>query len=76
MFLLVKLKLSIQKLSRHHDLVNRYWMFFRLSSSVHNPVLSSFLTDHQIFNKINTMSVTSGAATAYTSRAPEFSPVY
>ena len=36
-------------------------------------VLSSFMTYHRICNQIYTTSTTSGAGTAYLSRAPEFS---
>ena len=38
------------------------------------PVLSSFMTYHRICNQINMTSTTSGAGTAYLSRAPKFSP--
>jgi hypothetical protein len=38
------------------------------------PVLSSFMNYHRICNQINTTSTTSGAGTAYLSRAPKFSP--
>ena len=38
------------------------------------PVLSSFMNYHRICNQINTTSTTSGARTAYLSRAPNFSP--
>ena len=40
----------------------------------HFPVLSSFMTYHQVCNKINTTVVTSRAGTADLSGAPEFSP--
>ena len=42
----------------------------------HNPVLSSFITDHQIFNKSDTTSATSGAGSVYPSWTPVFSPVF
>lgn len=38
----------------------------------HNPVVSSFMTDHQILNKCNTTGGTSGAGTAYHPGVPEF----
>ena len=38
------------------------------------PVLSSFMTCHQVCKQINTMGVTSGAGFAYPSGAPEFTP--
>ena len=37
--------------------------------------LSSFMIYPQVCNKSNTTAVTSGAGTAYPSRAPEFTPV-
>ena len=37
----------------------------------HNPVLSSFMTYHQVCNKSNTMGVTCGVGTAHSSRVPE-----
>ena len=38
----------------------------------HFPVLSSCMTYHQVWNKINTTGVTSRAGTAYLFGAPEF----
>ena len=38
------------------------------------PVLSSFMNYHRMCNQINMTSTTSGAGTAYLSRAPKFSP--
>ena len=40
----------------------------------HFPVLSSFMTYHWVCNQINTTDVTSGAGTAHSSGAPEFTP--
>ena len=51
--------------SIYHTRGSRYHM---------TPVLSSFMTYHRICNQINTTSTTSGAGTAYLSRAPESSP--
>ena len=40
----------------------------------HFPVLSSFMTYHQLCNQINATGVTSGAGNAYHSGAPQFTP--
>jgi hypothetical protein len=58
---------------RHHDLVDRYGIsvsqmttdMFHLS--LHFPVLSSFITYHQVCNYFNTTGATSGARDAYPS---------
>ena len=65
-FLLVKLKSSLRKFySRHHDLVDRYGIFVSQMTTdmFHMPVLSSFMTYHQVCKWINTTDATSGAGT-------------
>jgi hypothetical protein len=60
-FLVVKLKSSLREFyGRYHDLVNHYrvsvsQMTMDMSACRnHNPVLSSFMTYHQVSNKSNT----------------------
>ena len=51
--------------------------FFGMSLHLTNSyftVLSSLMTYHRVCTQINTTGVTSGAGTAYPSRAPEFTP--
>ena len=43
---------------------------------MHFPVLSSFMIHLRVYNNSNTTDVTSGAGTAYTSEASEFTPVF
>ena len=77
-FLLVKLKPSLQQFyARHHDLVDLYGISVSQMPTCHKhfPVLSSFMTYHQVCNQINTINATSGDGTAYTSGAPVFSEV-
>ena len=47
-----------------------------ITDMFHFPVLSSFMTYHGVCNQINTTGATSGAGTANTSGAPEFTPVF
>jgi hypothetical protein len=58
-----------------HDWVNHYGLYVsRICPVCHNynPVRSSFMTNHRVCNKSNTMDAISGAGTAYPSWAPEF----
>ena len=66
-FLLVKLKSSLRTFyGRHHDLVDRY----RISVSQMTADMFHF------FNQINTTSVPSGAGTAHSSGARDFTPAF
>ena len=75
-FILVKLKSSIQTFyGRHYDFVERYGIsvsqMITICSTLrkHFPVIPSCMTYH-------TTSATSGAGTAYPSRAPQFTSVF
>jgi hypothetical protein len=53
-----------------HDWVNHYGLYVsRICPVCHNynPVRSSFMTNHRVCNKSNTMDAISGAGTAYPS---------
>ena len=52
-----------------------HWLV-RCAGCNHNLGLSSFVTCHQVCDKSNTMGVTNGAGTAYSSGAPEFTHGY
>ena len=82
-FQVVKMKSSLRKFKGLNDLVNPSNIFASHDHRYvvclnHNPVLSSFITYHQVsmlhqvFNKSNTTGVTSGAGTAYPSGALKF----
>jgi hypothetical protein len=86
-FLLVKMKSSLRKFyDRHHNLVDRYgisvWQindngYVPFVVCNHNPVLSSFITDHWVCNrKSNTTGFTCGTGTAYLSGASEYNLGY
>ena len=65
---------------RRHDLVNRYGVYLSQMTAIcatcHKQclVLSSFTSNHRVYNWCNAMGATSGAGTAYPSGAPEFTP--
>ena len=42
----------------------------------HNPVLSSFVAYHRVYNRSKTTGATCEAGTSYPSRAPESTPVF
>ena len=81
--LVVKLKLSLRKFYGHHyNLVNRYgvsvhkWPRICSVCRNHNPVLSSFVAYHRVYNRSKTTGATCEAGTSYPSRAPESTPVF
>jgi hypothetical protein len=52
------------------------WPWICSTCRKHFPVLSSFMTYHQVCNYINTTGATGVAWTEYPSGAPEFTPVF
>jgi hypothetical protein len=79
-FLLVKLKSSLRKFYDRHrygislsQINDNGYVPFVVRN--HNPVLSSFITDHWVCNrKSNTTGFTCGTGTAYLSGASEYNP--
>ena len=80
-FLLIKLRSSLRKYLvatmtwlTVMEYLRHKWPRICSTCCKHFPVLSSFMTYHQVCNQINTTGVTSGRGTAYPSGAPEFTP--
>jgi len=78
-FLVVKLKSSLWKFyDRHADSVTEYlcYKWPRICSVCnYTPVMYSFMTYHQIFNKNDMTDATSGAETVYSSEEPGIAPI-
>jgi hypothetical protein len=78
-FLVVKLKSSLRTFYGLLTVIEYLYHKRQRICSVHrnhNMVLSSVNTYHQVYNKSNTMSVTSGTGTAYPSGVPELIPSF
>jgi hypothetical protein len=87
-FPVIKLKSSLwswKSYGRQHELVNSCGVYLSQMTTIcwicsvycnHNAVLSSFVTCQRICNKSNTTGATCGVGTAFSSRAPEFTPTF
>ena len=76
---LLKLKSSFRMVfGPHHDSDNCYGISVSqmTTNMFHFPVLSSFMAYHRVYSQISKTGSSSGAGTAYPSRAPEFIPVF